>query len=194
MNEKLKTFAVDLVQKINCLQSLQPSIKMGANFENKTVLFNSRLFGFVRNSSTPWDLGYKPVEVVFSDTNINTKKGIRIDEATNPSDSYTAQTQLEAGYLMAKFIAFKKITVSGGVSNRELCINTFSMNANYSEYKQSYDTLDIFPSVNISYQFNKKNLVRVAYGKTINRPEFREIAPYIFYNFEEKAGIYGNPD
>ncbi len=194
MNETLKSFAVDLLQKINCLQSLQPSIKIGANFENKDRAFNSRLFGFVRNSGTPWDLGYKPIEVVFSDTNINTKKGIRIDEATNPSDSYTAKTQLEAGYLMAKFIAFKKITVSGGIRIENYALTLTSMNANYSEYKQNYDTLDIFPSVNISYQFNPKNLVRIAYGKTINRPEFREIAPYIFYNFEEKAGIYGNPE
>jgi len=194
MNEKLKTFAVNLVQKLNCLRSLQPSIRMGANFENKDRAFNSRLFGFVRNSGTPWDLGYKPVEVVFADTNINSKKGIRLDEATNPSDSYIAQTQLEAGYIMAKFIALKKITVSGGVRIENYALTLTSMNANYSEYKHSYDTLDIFPSVNIGYQFNTKNLLRIAYGKTINRPEFREIAPYIFYNFEEKAGIYGNPD
>ncbi len=194
MREKLKTFAINLVQKINILQSLQPRIRIGAYFEDKDRAYNSRLFGFVRNSSTPWDLGYKPIDVVFSDTNINTKRGIRLDEATNPSDSYTAQSQLEAGYLMAKFIAFNKITISGGVRIENYALILSSTNTNYSEYKQNYDTLNLFPSVNISYQFNKKNLLRIAYGKTINRPEFREIAPYIFYNFEEKAGIYGNPE
>jgi hypothetical protein len=194
MNEKLKVFGADLVQKINVLKSLQPSLKMGIYFENKDRAFNSRLFGFVRNSSTPWDIGYKPVDVIFSDTNINSQKGIRIDEATNPSDSYTAQTQLGAGYLMAKFIAFKRITVSGGVRIEKYALNLSSRNANYSKYEKKTDTLDFFPSVNISCQINEKNLLRLAYGKTINRPEFREIAPYIFYNFEEKAGVYGNPE
>ena len=194
MNEKLKVFSVDLVQKINILKQLQPSLKMGAYFENKDRAFNSRLFGFVRNSSTPWDLGYKPIDVIFSDTNINSNKGIRLDESTSPTDSYTAKTQLGAGYLVAKIIAFRKITISGGVRIENYQLNLASKNSNNSDYKQKYDTLNFFPSINISYQFNDKNLVRMAYGKTINRPEFREIAPYIFYNFEEKAGIYGNPE
>lgn len=194
MNEKLKVFSADLAQKINLLKSLQPSLKMGVYFENKDRAFNSRLFGFVRNSGTPWDLGYKPVDVIFSDTNINTTKGIRLDESTSPTDSYTAQTQLRTGYLMGKIIAFNKITISGGARIEKYELNLASMNSNNTPYNQKYDTTNYFPSVNISYQMNLKNLIRVAYGKTINRPEFREIAPYIFYNFEEKAGIYGNPE
>lgn len=194
MNEILKVFSVELTQKINILKSMQPSIKMGGYFEDKDRDFNSRLFGFVRNSATPWDMGYKTTEEIFSDANINSQKGIKIDEATNPSDSYNAETQLKSGYIMAKFIALKKITVTGGVRLESYGLTLSTMNANYTEFKKQTDTIDLFPSVNISYQINEKNLIRIAYGKTINRPEFREIAPYIFYNFEEKAGVYGNPD
>jgi len=56
------------------------------------------------------------------------------------------------------------------------------------------DFADLFTSLNMTYNVTEKSLVRFAYGRTINRPEFREIAPYTYYNFEEKATYYGNPD
>jgi outer membrane receptor protein involved in Fe transport len=37
-------------------------------------------------------------------------------------------------------------------------------------------------------------LVRGAYSKTINRPEFRELAPFSFYDFEFTWDRVGNPD
>jgi outer membrane receptor protein involved in Fe transport len=58
----------------------------------------------------------------------------------------------------------------------------------------SRDTLNFFPSVNLTFSLNEKNLIRLAYGKTINRPEFREVAPFAFYNFKENVTVYGNPN
>jgi len=49
----------------------------------------------------------------------------------------------------------------------------------------------ILPSVNLSYNFSAKSLLRLAYGKTVNRPEFRETAPFFFYDFDRRAGTYG---
>lgn len=194
MNEQINMFSLDFTQKVNVRKDWSPIVKAGVNYENKEREFNSRLFGFVRNNTTPWDLGYKPVNEVFADTNINSNKGIRIDEATNPSDSYNAHTELKAAYVMTKFTLLKRIHISGGVrvENYNLLLST--KNANYLVFHKTSDTIDFFPSFNLSYQLNTKNIIRLAYGKTINRPEFREIAPYVFYNFEEKAGMYGNPN
>jgi outer membrane receptor protein involved in Fe transport len=56
------------------------------------------------------------------------------------------------------------------------------------------DTLNFFPSLNITININEKNLFRLAYGRTINRPEFREVAPFAFYDFKENVTVYGNPN
>ncbi len=56
----------------------------------------------------------------------------------------------------------------------------------------SIDSLNFFPSVNILFHLNDKNKIRLAYGKTINRPEFREIAPFQFYDFSTSTSIAGN--
>jgi hypothetical protein len=51
---------------------------------------------------------------------------------------------------------------------------------------------DFFPSLNSTFNFNDKNLLRLAFGRSVNRPEFREIAPFVYYDFEQVANIYGN--
>jgi outer membrane receptor protein involved in Fe transport len=55
------------------------------------------------------------------------------------------------------------------------------------------DTLNFFPSANLAINLSKKNTLRAAYGLSVNRPEFRELAPFYFVDFDMNAGIYGNP-
>ena len=55
------------------------------------------------------------------------------------------------------------------------------------------DTLNLFPSANLSINLSKKNTLRAAYGLSVNRPEFRELAPFYFVDFDLNAGVYGNP-
>ena len=43
-----------------------------------------------------------------------------------------------------------------------------------------------------TYNINEKNLFRLSYGETVNRPEFREMAPFDFQDFELFAIVYGN--
>ncbi len=59
---------------------------------------------------------------------------------------------------------------------------------------KNYVKADIFPSLNVSYDFNSKQLVRMAYGMSTNRPEFREVSPASYYDFDLFNRIMGNPD
>jgi outer membrane receptor protein involved in Fe transport len=42
---------------------------------------------------------------------------------------------------------------------------------------------DFLPSVNFVYALTSKMNVRLSYSQTINRPEFRELAPFLFYDY-----------
>jgi outer membrane receptor protein involved in Fe transport len=136
-----------------------------------------------------------PVDEIFSDANINLTNGIKLMEVTAGSDSYTGSNNQIAGYLSFKIPFTKKINLITGIrveKNRQTL----------SSYKQGSttkvdvdrDTLNIFPSLNFTYNLNEKNLVRFAYGMSVNRPEFREIAPFYYVDFEMNAGIYGAPE
>jgi outer membrane receptor protein involved in Fe transport len=51
----------------------------------------------------------------------------------------------------------------------------------------------VLPSANLSYNFTNKMLVRTAYGETLNRPEFREIAKFTFFDFNFNFVYQGTP-
>ena len=48
--------------------------------------------------------------------------------------------------------------------------------------------------LNWSREFSKAWVLRLAYCKTINRPEFRELAPFVYYDFNLDSNFVGNPD
>jgi len=73
-------------------------------------------------------------------------------------------------------------------------MHSFSSDNATEEVNIDIDETNFFPSANLSYNFNAKSLLRLSYGLTINRPEFREIAPFAFYDFEMKKLVRGNPD
>jgi outer membrane receptor protein involved in Fe transport len=53
---------------------------------------------------------------------------------------------------------------------------------------------DILPSANLIFAINKEQNLRLSYSKTLNRPEFRELAPFAFYDFTTQFLTEGNPD
>jgi outer membrane receptor protein involved in Fe transport len=178
--------------------NFKPELKLGTYLEKKDRDFTNRSIGYaIANfSKFNWGLPYEPVDVIFADTNINNTTGIKIDETTNKSDSYTATNDLVAAYLALKLPFTSKIDLYTGVrmeKNRQQMHSYSSDNAT-EEVNIDLDETDFFPSANLSYKFNTKSLLRLSYGLTINRPEFREIAPFAFYDFEMKKLVRGNPE
>ena len=192
------------------LWGINPELKSGIYIEKKDRLFTARDIGYVianilhfdwtlanlPYSDTPFDQSYfAGIQNVFSKENINQTTGLKIDESTNLSDSYSASNHLATGYIGLKLPIVKAINLNGGlrVEKNQQILNGYSLDTGDSIHVDN-DHTDVFPSVNLTWNFTKELLFRLAFGRTINRPEFREISPYSFYNFEEKATIYGNPD
>lgn len=57
-----------------------------------------------------------------------------------------------------------------------------------------YEDNDFFPSANFSYRMDEKNRFRLSYGRSVNRPEFREVSPSVFYDFDLGSSVQGNTD
>ncbi len=49
-------------------------------------------------------------------------------------------------------------------------------------------------SFNMTYSLNEQHQIRLSGSKTVTRPEFRELAPFSFYDFYLNANVIGNPD
>jgi outer membrane receptor protein involved in Fe transport len=54
--------------------------------------------------------------------------------------------------------------------------------------------VDFLPSANLIFSISPKKNLRLSYSKTLNRPEFRELAPFGFYDFTNRYFTQGNSD
>jgi hypothetical protein len=174
--------------------NFRPELKAGVYAEEKKRNFKARLLGYAiaKTSSFDWSLPYQPLDYIFADTNINNTTGIRIDEQTNPLDSYTASNLLYSAYTGIKVPVTPLFTAYVGLRAESNSYRLISGDEK-TPVETGRDTLNFFPSINLSWQIREKITLRAAFGQTINRPEFREIAPFNFFVYDMKAYYKGNP-
>jgi TonB-dependent receptor len=195
LDEDVKTGGFNIEQALAGKdKAVHASIKVGGYFEDKHRDFTSRNIGYVRANSSQFDnsLLTQPINVLFNWENINTTNGIRIDEQSNPNDNYNAANRLSAGY--ANFvIPYKdRFTLVAG-ARIENNLQTLNSANDQGAVNVRNNITRILPSANLSYNITPKALFRLAFGETLNRPEFRELAPFSFYDFDLNFTNIGNP-
>jgi hypothetical protein len=204
MNENTYDAKLDFTHNFNLFSSENLwSFKTGGFYENKQRQFNSRLIGVVAMRNPP-DIFYDPVSEImapenfyFDRTSPYTQHGLSYRDNTRAKDSYNATDEMKSGYLALSIPVTKKLNVYGGIRlenwSREIR-DFWEITEAADKTPISRDTVDVFASVNVTYNINEKNLLRASYGKTVNRPEFREMAPFDYQDFELFAIVYGKPD
>lgn len=174
-----------------------PKIKVGYFHDYKDRDFSARTFGFRNiaggNFQYEDSVLQGSVENIFIDQNIN-NRFIQVTEVTKPSDSYTSSQIINAGYMMADATAFQrlKITVGARYENSNQKMTSLSNTGESINVDETYQ--DILPSVNLSYGLNDWINLRGAYSITLARPEFRELAPFTYFDFIDNELIQGNPE
>lgn len=180
--------------RFNTSEYFSSVLKTGIYGEYKGRKFNARQFqynllGDGYSRYTDWDYSN-----LFDENNIG-KDRIYLIDKTEKCDSYTSDNLLGAAYVSADFNYSDKLNTNIGIRAEyyNLKIDGYSTDG-LTPVNIDQKNIDIFPSVNIAYHLTDKNLFRVAYGRSVNRPEFREIVPYVYYNFDVFANISGNID
>lgn len=200
LNESVINAGADFSSTL-ALGDFKLTYKGGFLIEQRQRTFSARNLGYkiAKTSQFDWNLPYQSIEEVFSNENINSTNGIMLDESTNPSDSYESSSSLYAGFLVVTIPIGSRLKIYGGVraeqSHTELnSWKTDATNPPSDDDAVHYvsDTLLLLPAINISFNVSERSIIRTAYGITVNRPEYREIAPMAFYDYEMKAVISGN--
>jgi len=196
MEERTTTLSASVTQRLGfpSMPGFVPEVSMGFFYEDKGRSFLSRNIGYVRANTLQFNQSLLDVNVdsLFHIQNINLSDGIKIDEQTNPSDSYEASNNLKAAYLKLNIPLTRKIRIVGGLRVEDNTQRLQSFTLTNQPINVGYPVSSLLPSANISYNFTDKMLFRFAYGKTLNRPEFRELAPFGFYDFSFNLVKKGN--
>ena len=202
INERLDfTYATDLFGKF------KSEFKIGVYNQVRTRKFAARQLGFTQygvnggNIQFDQSLLYLPEDQIFAPEHMGLieegangnpgKGGFKLTDGTKPSDQYDARSMLNAAYLQLdnRFGRFRFIY---GVRLEHFQQELTALRDNLSEIKINTKKLDVLPSLNAIFEANKRTNIRLSYSQTLNRPEYRELAPFAFYDFTTNFVVSGN--
>ncbi|MBP7768004.1 MAG: TonB-dependent receptor [Prevotella sp.] len=174
-----------------------PTLKVGAYGEYRTRDYMTRDFVYNWDTTDALPDGFRTMDIptLLSDPDNLGDDKLYLIEQVRWRNNYSGNNTLGAGYFTAS-LPFGPLSILAGVrfehNDMELISNT--RNSERSESSRHYKDNDFFPSFNATYKFNDKHQLRASYGRTINRPEFRELSSSVYYDFDLASNVQGNTE
>ncbi|MCX5745308.1 MAG: TonB-dependent receptor [Proteobacteria bacterium] len=166
-------------------------LKAGVAIQRSARAYQQRRFHFDLSGDTAF---MSPDEAFMPE---HAGNGVSMYEATLPSDGYDATRTVTAAFAMADVNPTAKLRVVGG-ARVELSRLDVGLASNLDlmtppEPRTQHGDDDVLPSVNATYALTSAMNLRAAYAMTVARPNFREIAPALYYDYVRRRAIGGNP-
>ncbi len=196
LNENAYSLNGQLEHRFNPADSLSenaPKIRVGFYAERKNRDFSARFFSYRPANPGTFNNAIltMPLDQVFAPQNINPETGWEVVEGTNQTDKYVAHNTYLAGFVGGSLPISAKLSAAGGV-RVEHNIQELALTEESTPLVNKPITR-VLPSLNVNYNFNQRSLLRFGSSVSLNRPEFRELAPFTYYDFENLWEIRGNP-
>lgn len=178
--------------------NFEPDLQVGAYGEYRTREYQTRNFIYnwnVSDNNMPSDFRHSDIPTLLSsEANMGYDKLYLLEEK-QMHNNYCGHNTLGAGYL-ALSLPFGKLGIHAGVRFEHNDMELISNSRDYekSESSRHYKTDDVFPSLNTTYKINDQHQVRLSYGRSINRPEFREVSSSVYYDFDLASNVQGNTE
>ena len=200
LDETIKSGKIDVTRLFKLNEKTKLDFKAGALMQDRKRQFNIRQFGLNPYSSLAMtfdsELLHLTEDKIFANENMSItptgKGGFKACEITKGDDNYSASSNLTAAYAMAEFKFTEKFRAVGGVRSENYKQEVHVQNGIQDSTLVKSVVLDFLPSLNLIYNINEKIGVRLAYYKTLNRAEFRELAVTNWYDPETRLSIAGN--
>jgi outer membrane receptor protein involved in Fe transport len=171
-------------------------LKVGGEYSHRTRDFLSRRLRFAPTRSRPADLTQSP-EVIFQAENIGQFGDFQLQEETRPTDRYDATHDIYAGYAMIDLPITSRLRFVGGArveASQQEVVTSDPFDPTLGVVPASLDNTDVLPGLNLVYKLTPDQNLRAAFSQTVNRPEFRELAPFEFTDIVGGRAVVGNPD
>ncbi len=207
-NEKSYHGKVDLTYSFKLFRKVASSLKVGYYAQYREREFEARVVGYTRYGVTGGaikfdnSLLYLPEDSIFAPQNMGIIKpsesgnpalgGFKLTDGTKVSDRYTANSTVHAGYIQVENTLFKQSKLVYGVRMEHFNQQLFAKKDDLSDLELNTVKIDFLPSLNTIFNLTSRQSIRFSYSQTINRPEYRELAPFAFYDFTTNLVVSGN--
>lgn len=170
-------------------------IKAGILGEYKWRSYSNRQFFYRFNQNNlPEEFVYSDLSDVLNEKNYGQDK-LYVYEDTDNRNSYKGLNMLGAGYLSYKLSGGGFNVIAGlRLEGSMMRLVNYTKIYEFDTKKNDYVQTQLFPSLNASYNIDGRKTIRLAYGSSTNRQEFREVSPSVYYDFNLYSDVKGNPD
>ncbi|WP_373721224.1 TonB-dependent receptor [Bacteroides heparinolyticus] len=113
-----------------------------------------------------------------------------------PYEAYKAGNDIYAGYLSSDFHPTAALLVNVGLRyeiSRQWVRYATDGGEIYSK-RRDLNQNDLFPALNLKYSVNEENSIRFSASRTVTRPSFIEMAPFLYQESYGSAQIRGNAE
>ncbi len=171
------------------------TFKVGGSTLIRIRDFRSRILRYEPANATQFDAtkNQLPYNEIFAPGNI-AMDGFKILDFTNNQDKYFGASATNGlfGMFDNKFGEMVRLVWGVRVENFQQFLTTKDVTA--KRVVVETEKWDVLPSLNFTLSPSTRHNIRVSGSRTIARPEFREIAPFAFFDYEVNYAVNGNPD
>jgi TonB-dependent receptor len=176
------------------LKGVKNELKTGVYYQSKERNFSVRQFGYTTTPPYPPSPGLirLPVDSIFAVSNIR-PNGFMLKEVTEKSDAYQASSNLQAFYvkLDTRLGSRWKFIYGARVESYNQKLTAYKI-GNPKQFNLDATVTDVLPSVNVVFTLTEKSNLRASAYQTVSRPEFRELAPFSFFDPNDLLLVEGN--
>jgi len=190
LNENIYSGAADLSYKLNTARKVV--LSTGYAYTKSSRDSSRYQLEYFRSSALPLDVAQLRPDYLVSDYNLYTY-GIGLRDVSGAAGAafYTAGLEIHAGYGQAEVELLDGLRITGGVryETADQTVRTNDVNFGGTTLSNSY----WLPAGTITWNFAEDMQFRLAASKTIARPQFRELAPQVYRDFDSDREFRGNP-
>ncbi len=177
---------------------IAPQLYAGAYGEYRTRSYRTRSFIYAwdpTDNTLPKGFRYLDLPTQLLQPQNYGDQGLYLIDDTKMTNDYDGH-QLTASAYAAVNVPLGAFNVYAGARFEHVRQTLVSNTSDYERRTSSrnYDGNDIFPSLNATYKIGSTQQMRFSYGRSINRPEFREISTSVFYDFDLASNVQGNTE
>ncbi|MEZ0612128.1 TonB-dependent receptor domain-containing protein [Fibrella sp. WM1] len=167
-------------------------IKAGVYYEQKNRDFSARFYGYNSVGENALNARTQDIGSAFTFDNVNGSNGLTLRDATRDVDSYRGLNSYYSAYVSGDVYLGSRTNLTLGFRGEYNDQSLRSTIVGVDTRLVSNRIFSPLPSLNLTYKLTDRSNIRLAYSSTINRPEFREIAPFEYYDFSLLANVRGN--
>ncbi|NNV55873.1 TonB-dependent receptor [Limnovirga soli] len=130
---------------------------------------------------------------IYRPENFDVNNGFLLYEYNDPRNIYNGSITNAAGYLMLDNKFNDKLRLVWGVRYEQYENKLNGITESFAPYAIDLKKNSFLPSANFIYAVQAKSNIRASFSKTVSRPQYRELANQLFYDFLTNITFSGNP-